>query len=77
MKVKLAKMMVKVFPSYSESNGLDTNFLTKDPIVNKAYEDDPLVHTRASARLFLDSFEAGEWAITYAADLKMCIKSQS
>ena len=71
MKVKLAKMMVKVFPSYSESNGLDTNFLTKDPIVNKAYEDDPLVHTRASARLFLDSFEAGEWAITYAADLKI------
>ena len=65
-KVKLGKMMNGIFPSFTQRNELDANALCSDPAVVRAYEDDPLVHDKISAGLFLNVYNAGLWALENA-----------
>lgn len=68
--VSMAKFMVKLLPSFSQSNGLSTADLSKDTAAVKAYEDDTLVHNKISVRLFLETYNASAWAIDNADMLK-------
>ncbi|MGI9543153.1 MAG: lysophospholipase [Cyclobacteriaceae bacterium] len=69
--LKLAKLMAKIFPSFTQSNGLDIADLSRDPEVGKAYKNDPLVHDLISAGLFIEVQKAGIRAIELAGHLKL------
>jgi len=68
-KVLLGKMMTKIQPGFSQANGLETAALSRDSEVVRAYVNDPLVHDRISARLFIDMFDSGLWALDHAAEI--------
>ena len=70
-KVMLGKIMNNILPSFSQASGLDTRALSHDPEVVNAYENDPLVHDKISARLFLNVFESGLWALDHAAEIPL------
>ena len=67
----LARLMNKIAPSYTQNNQLDSNFMSNDPLVCKAYREDPLVHNQISVRLFSEFYEAGLWAIKNADKLSI------
>jgi len=71
MMVALAKIMDRLSPTFVQSNGLSTRDLSHDPEVVRAYEADPLVHDRISARLGMTMLTAGEWAIAHAAEFPL------
>lgn len=70
-KILLAKIMAAVFPSFTMVNGLDVTGLSHDEAVVKAYQADPLVHDRISARLGLDLIQNGQWIIAHAAEFPL------
>lgn len=70
-KVTLGKMMNKIWPSFSQSSGLDTKVLSHDPHVVRAYENDPLVHDHISARMFIGIYQAGQWALEHASEFSL------
>ena len=47
----LLAVLPKIAPNLRIGNGLNPNFICRDPAVVKAYVTDPLVHDRISARL--------------------------
>lgn len=71
IQVALAKFIVKLFPTFAQGNGLKIKDLSHDPVVNQAYKDDPLVHGKISARLFLDAYAAGHKAVEHADQLAL------
>ncbi len=70
-KLKLGALMNRIWPAYSESNGLNADDLSRDPVVSRDYRNDPLVHDKISARAFFDIHLAGLWALEHAAELKV------
>jgi len=70
-KLTLGKVMYKLRPSMQMTNGLDVDGLARDPAVIRAYTGDPLVHNKVSARLALDTLQAGEWALAHAAEFPL------
>jgi len=72
-KISLAKIMNGILPGFSQPNGLETAALSRLPEVVTAYVNDPLVHDRISARMFLTVYEAGLWALEHASEIKMPI----
>ncbi len=71
IKVVLGRLMNRLFPAFIQPSGLDTKALARDEAVVTAYETDPLVHDRISARLFMEAYQAGLWALEHAADLRL------
>jgi len=69
--VLLARIMNFFMPSFTQNNELDVNGLSHDPKVIEAYQEDPLVHDKASARLFVEFYGAGYWALEHASQLKL------
>jgi alpha-beta hydrolase superfamily lysophospholipase len=70
-KVSLGKMMNNIFPSFTQSSGLETAALSHDPAVVKAYENDPLVHDKISARMFISTYDSGLWALEHAFEFPL------
>ncbi len=68
LRVALARLMNRLWPAYTEANGLELAALSRDPAVVAAYQADPLVHDRLSARLGVGLLDAGEWAMAHAAE---------
>ena len=60
-KMLLAKIMYRLYPTLTLSNGLDRSGLSIDASVVQKYCADPLVHDRVSARLGLDLLNSGAW----------------
>lgn len=71
IKVLLAKIMVNIYPAFTEAAELDTNALSRDKAVVDAYNKDPYNHGKITAGTFLGFFEAGKYAIAHAGDLKI------
>jgi acylglycerol lipase len=67
-KLAAGKVMYRLWPAFRMANGLDRTGLSRDVKVVRAYDDDPLVHDRVSARLGLDLFLTGEYALEHAAE---------
>ncbi|MEW6717925.1 MAG: lysophospholipase [Chloroflexota bacterium] len=70
LQVTLARLMNRLWPSFTQANNLDTSALSHDQSIVRAYEEDPLVHDRVTARLFAEFYEAGFWALQHAEELK-------
>lgn len=49
LKMRLARLIRRFWPTLSLEAGLDVNGLSRDPEVVRAYQADPLVHGRATA----------------------------
>ena len=67
----LGKMMAKLWPSLTISNKLGEGSLSRDPKVEQAYLEDPLVHDKISAGIFQAITDAGPWVIGQANELKV------
>jgi len=63
--------MNKIWPSFSQSSGLDTKALSHDTEVVHDYENDPLVHDHVSARMFIGIYQAGKWALEHAPEFSL------
>lgn len=70
-KVTLANIMGSILPGLSQPTGLDTDMLSRDKGVVKAYENDPLVHDKITISYYLNIEKTGEWAIQHASELKV------
>jgi alpha-beta hydrolase superfamily lysophospholipase len=70
-KVMLARLMNTLAPGFTQTSGLDTKALSRDATVVTAYENDPLVHNKISARLFISMYESGLWALDHAAEFPL------
>ncbi|MGB7873250.1 MAG: lysophospholipase [Anaerolineales bacterium] len=70
-KVTLGKIMNNILPGFSQASGLETSALSRDSEIVSAYENDPLVHNKISARLFVNAFETGLWALDHAEDITL------
>lgn len=56
----LARLMRGIWPTFSQSNQIDVNMLSRDKEVVKAYQEDPLVHTRITAELAVSILDKGK-----------------
>lgn len=66
VQVILARLMDKIYPAFTQNSNLETAALSHDQDVVQAYENDPLVHSMISARLFAAMYESGLWALEHA-----------
>lgn len=62
------KILYHVAPNFVMPNGLELNAISRDPATVAAYQADPLVHDKMSARLGMDILQQGEWAIQRAGE---------
>ncbi len=67
LQVMLGRLMNRLAPTFTQDSGLDTKALARDERVVQAYENDPLVHSKISARLFVSMYETGRWALRHAS----------
>jgi alpha-beta hydrolase superfamily lysophospholipase len=65
-KVALAKFMANIAPGFTLKNGLETDALSRNTAVVKAYRDDVYVHDFITARMGLDWLESGQIALDNA-----------
>ncbi|HVZ46956.1 MAG TPA: lysophospholipase [Ramlibacter sp.] len=56
----------RIAPNFTVGNGLNPDFLSRDPAVAAAYRNDERVHDRISGRLGLFIAEGGRWVIQRA-----------
>ncbi len=71
VKMKLGKLMRKMWPAFSVPSELDVNEISSVTAEVHKYANDPLVHDRISAQLSLSILEAGERALEKATDLNI------
>ncbi len=71
LQVTLGRLMNNIAPGFTQKSGLDTAALSHDASVVNAYNSDPLVHDKISARLFIGMYEAGLWALDHAAEFPL------
>ena len=70
-KIILAQITNYIWPSFSQKSGLDTKAISRDPKVVYAYENDPLGYDHISARMFIGSYQAGQWALEHASEFSL------
>lgn len=54
LKVRLAQLIVRLWPGFSQQTTILPSMLSHDPDVVRAHNEDPLVHYTMSARLFFE-----------------------
>ena len=69
--VTVGRLMNRIAPGFTQNSGLETAALSRDPEVVKAYVNDPLVHDKITARLFVELYESGLWALEHASDFPL------
>lgn len=65
----LLKILGLLAPGLALPNGLETRYLSHDPATISAYENDPLVHPKISARLLNSMLDAARFCHAHAAAL--------
>ncbi|HJW91780.1 MAG TPA: alpha/beta hydrolase [Anaerolineales bacterium] len=68
-KVAVGRLTDLCLPSFSQTSGLETAALSRDPAVEPCYLADPLAHDRISARQLFGVMDAGKWVLEHAAEL--------
>lgn len=76
VKKALGSFMSRVWPGLSMGNELDAAHISRDTAVVSAYESDPLVHDRVSARFFTELMQAIEAVNQQAFALKVPVLMQ-
>lgn len=70
MRVLLGRMLSRVWPRFSLNTGLDTAAGSRDPKIAVTYTQDPLRHTRATARFSTEFFSTIIWIHAHAHEWK-------
>ncbi len=70
-KITMGRILYRLLPTFTMSNELDRDALSKDPKVIDAYNADPLVHDRISSRLAIDMLDTGLWLLENAKLLRI------
>lgn len=70
-KLAMGQLMDRLHPSFTQENGLNPAWLSKDEGVGEAYLRDPLVHGLISAGLFLAVHQHGKKALRQAGKLRL------
>lgn len=70
-KLILGRIMSSIWPTFTQETGLDSGALTRLEEVNQAYRDDPLVHSKATARLFTTATDGGPEALRRAPEIHL------
>jgi acylglycerol lipase len=69
--VTLGRLMNGIAPGFTQHSKLNTHGLSHDQAVVSAYDNDPLVHDKISAQLFVEMYETGNWALEHAAEFPL------
>ncbi|MGD8604661.1 MAG: lysophospholipase [Anaerolineales bacterium] len=69
IKLILGRIMSSLWPTFTQETGLNPDDLTRLEEVNQAYRDDPLVHSKATARLFTTATDGGPEALLHAGEI--------
>ncbi len=72
-KVFLAKIMVNIYPAFTEKAELNSDAISRDKDEVRKYNADPFNHGKITAGTFLGFFQAGKWALAHASELKIPI----
>lgn len=64
--LKMAQLMSRIWPGFTMDIKLDATSISRDPAVVAAYQADPLVHSKASARLGTEMARAMAWTHEHA-----------
>lgn len=67
----LARIMLRIYPAFTQATKLDSKAISRDPAEVEAYELDPLIHSMVSPRLSLSLLHNGQWALNNANLLKV------
>ncbi len=70
-RVMLGKLMRILYPKYSESSNLETQYLAHDLQVVKDYVADPLVHDQITAAMAMGMIDGGKWLLNYHNTVKI------
>ncbi len=69
LQMKLLNFMYRIAPHIGVPNGLSPQFLSHDPAVVAAYQHDPLVHAKISARLLRAMLASIDYCHAHASTL--------
>ena len=75
-KVVMGKLMSSIFPSLALGNELDSSKISRDEEVVKKYNQDPLRHSKVTARWFTEFLATMEKAHRLAPAMKLPILMQ-
>ena len=67
----LLKVLGPIAPNLAVGNGLKPEWVSRDPVVVKAYVDDPLVHDRVTPKLVKFIVDGGEFVRAHAAQWRV------
>ena len=65
----LSKVLAQLWPGLILESGLDTTALSRDPSVVEAYVNDPLVHSKGSARMANEMMRVVDWTQAHASEM--------
>ncbi|MBM7565033.1 alpha/beta hydrolase [Paenibacillus sacheonensis] len=67
----IARVVNRLFPSYTNDRPMVGDHLTSDPVMVKRYQEDELGHGAITARFFLSVQGAGLWALKHASEWRV------
>jgi alpha-beta hydrolase superfamily lysophospholipase len=70
-KISLGNVASRVVPRLALDNEVHAKYVSRIPEVVEAYERDPLVHSKVSARLYTEWKSATSYIIDHAAEIKV------
>jgi len=71
LQIILGKVMNNIGPGFTQKSTMDNAALSHDQKVVDAYNNDPLVHSKISPRLFVSTYESGLWALDHAGEFSI------
>ena len=71
LQIMLGKVMNNIAPGFTQKSTMDNAALSHDQKIVDAYHNDPLVHSKISARLFISIYESGLWALDHAGEFSI------
>ncbi|HRN95274.1 MAG TPA: lysophospholipase [Chitinophagales bacterium] len=71
IKVLLAKMMVSIYPKFTENTNLEVDAISRDKNEVRKYKENPSVFNVVTAGMFLGFYKAGKYALEHANDLNV------
>ncbi|MFK7796595.1 MAG: lysophospholipase [Aureispira sp.] len=68
--LKIARLVRPIYPGFSQDNGLEQKFLSKDPAVIETYNNDPLVHSKITVETALSMIDSGQNSLKIVGKIK-------
>jgi len=73
IRVFLANVMKNIYPAFTEKAELASSAISRDKEEVRKYDADPLNHGKITAGTFAGFYDAGQWALAHAGELKLPI----